>query len=74
MCKRHESREQRVKMNHCMKGESPKLPSKSGEIPDLIWLQLMISFLECNLICFATDDLVASIHLPDAVIIAVLHP
>ena len=34
----------------------------------------MISFLECNLICFATDDLVASIHLPDAVIIAVLHP
>ena len=60
------------------KGESPKVPSqfasKSGEIPDLIWLQLMISFLECNLICFATDDLVASIHLPDAVIIAVLHP
>ena len=55
----------------------PKLSQfvfKSGEIPDPIWLQLMISFLECNLICFATDDLVASIHLPDAVIIAVLHP
>ena len=47
------------------KGKAQKCPHNlplKVEKLILIWLQLMISFLECNLICFATDDLVASIH------------